>query len=67
MVNCGVGHRCSFDLTLLWLWNRPAATAPVCVALKREKKDDSTDHGISSMEITCNLRKAVCGVPVVAQ
>ena len=27
-VSCGVGHRCGLDLTLLWLWCRPAATAP---------------------------------------
>ena len=46
-VSCGVGHRCSLDLVLLW--RRPAATAPIrrltwelpCamhVALKRLKK-----------------------------
>ena len=26
-VSCGVGHRCDSDLTLLWLWYRPEATA----------------------------------------
>ena len=26
-VSCGIGHRCGSDLTLLWLWHRPAATA----------------------------------------
>ena len=26
---CGVGHRCSADLELLWLWHRLAATAPI--------------------------------------
>ena len=26
-MNCGVGHRHSLDLVLLWLWRRPAATA----------------------------------------
>ena len=25
----GVGRRCSSDLALLWLWHRPAATAPI--------------------------------------
>ena len=25
-MSCGVGHRCSSDLALLWLWHRPAAT-----------------------------------------
>ena len=24
-----VGHRCGLDLVLLWLWPRPAATAPI--------------------------------------
>ena len=26
-MSCDVGHRCSLDPTLLWLWCRPAATA----------------------------------------
>ena len=26
--SCGVGHRGGSDLTLLWLWCRPVATAP---------------------------------------
>ena len=45
----GVGHRCSLDLPLLWLWHRPAAVAPIRplawelpyaagVALKGKKK-----------------------------
>ena len=25
----GVGHRCSLDPALLWLWGRPATAAPV--------------------------------------
>ena len=48
-MSCGVGHRGSSDLVLLWLWHRPAATAlirPLAfeppyatgVALKRQKK-----------------------------
>ena len=28
-VNCGVGSRCGSDPVLLWLWCRPAATAPI--------------------------------------
>ena len=47
-VSCGVGRRHSSDLTLLWLWCRLAATAPIGplpwelpyaagVALKRQK------------------------------
>ena len=47
-MRCGVGRRCSLDPTLLWLWHRLAATAPigplawepaydVGAALKRQK------------------------------
>ena len=28
-VTCGVGCRCNSDLTLLWLWYRPAPAAPI--------------------------------------
>ena len=28
-VNCGVGRRCGWDLALLWLWRRLAATVPI--------------------------------------
>ena len=27
--SCGVGCICGLDLALLWLWHRPAATAPI--------------------------------------
>ena len=48
-MSCGVGRRCSSDLAFLWLWCRPAATAPILplawelpyamgAALKRQKK-----------------------------
>ena len=48
-MSCHVGHRHGSDLVLLWLWCKPAATAPIrpldweppCVesaALKRQKK-----------------------------
>ena len=48
-MSCGIGHRGSSDLEFLWLWHRPAATAPVGplawehpyaagMALKRQKK-----------------------------
>ena len=47
-MTCGVGHRCSLDPTLLWVWCTPAAAAPiqplawelpyvVSAALKRQK------------------------------
>ena len=28
-MSCGVGGRCGSDPVLLWLWRRPAATAPI--------------------------------------
>ena len=28
-LSCGVGCRCTSDPALLWLWHRPAATAPI--------------------------------------
>ena len=28
-VSCGVGHRCSLDLEIPWLWHRPAAITPI--------------------------------------
>ena len=28
-MSCGVVCRCGSDLVLLWLWHRPAATAPI--------------------------------------
>ena len=28
-MSCGVGHRRSSDLVLLWLWCRPAAATPI--------------------------------------
>jgi len=48
-VSCGVGHRGSSGPELLWLWHRPAATAPTGplaweptyatgAALKRQKQ-----------------------------
>ena len=48
-MSCGVGCRCGSYLALLWLWHRPAATAPIeplawepphamGVALERQKE-----------------------------
>ena len=28
-MSCSTGHRCSSDPTLLWLWQWPAAAAPI--------------------------------------
>ena len=54
-VSCGVGHRHSSDLALLWLWCRPEATAPirtlawefpyaVDAALKRQKNKNKKER-----------------------
>ena len=62
-MSCGVGCRRSSDPTLLWLWRRPAATAPirplaweppyaVGVALemaKRQKKKENQEKGIGDL------------------
>ena len=56
-MSCGVGRRCDSDLVLLWLWPRPAATAPigplaweppyaVGAALKRQKTDRQKERKI---------------------
>ena len=50
-VSCGVGGRIGPDPTLLWLWRRLAATAPLAweppytavVALKKTKKKKKSD------------------------
>ena len=54
-MSCGVGHRRSLDPALLWLWRRPAATAPirplaweppyaVGVALEKAKRQKQTNN-----------------------
>ena len=56
-MSCGVVHRCGLDLTLLWLWCRPAATAlirPLAwespyaadVALKRQQQQQQQQQNI---------------------
>ena len=54
-MSCGVGHRHGSDPTLLWLWCKPAATAPCAplaweisyaegAALKKQKKKQLFGH-----------------------
>ena len=49
-MSCGVGHRLGSDPIVMWLWYRPAATAPIrplswepphamVVALKKRQKN----------------------------
>ena len=62
-MSCGMGQRCSSDPTLLWLWCRPAAIAPiqplaweptytVGVAPKKQKKKKERNSG----ELSYNLK-----------
>ena len=45
-MSCGIGRRCGSDPSLLWLWGRPAAVAPIrplawelpCATLKKKKQ-----------------------------
>ena len=59
-MGCSVGCRCGSDPALLWLWCRPAATAPIgplaweppCAvgsALKRQKTNCESLHCISTI------------------
>ena len=59
-MGCGVGHRCGSDLMLLYLWHRPAATAPVeplaweppyamIAALKKDQKKKKWKLGHGGM------------------
>ena len=56
-MSCGVGRRRSLELVLLWLWRRPAATAPILLAwepphaagavLKRQKTKNNNNNASS--------------------
>ena len=63
-MSCGVGHRRSSDPSLLWLWLRPAAVAPieplawnlpyaVGVALKSKKTNKQTKKPTVIRKDTC--------------
>ena len=52
-MSCGVGLKCGSDLVLLWLWCRPAGTAPIRrlawespygVGALKKKKDKISHH-----------------------
>ena len=60
-VSCGAGCRHGLDLVLLWLWSRPAATAPIKLlaweppyatgaALEKTKKRKKGGNGIHYIE-----------------
>ena len=55
-MSCGVGHRCSSDPMMLWLWNRavirPLAWEPLYATdaalekTKRQKKNSEINFGV---------------------
>ena len=71
-VSCGVGHRHSLDLALLWLWYRPAAVAlirpltwePPCAAGVALKKIENIKKKRQKKEEVClkHYRKDCCKV-----
>ena len=66
-MSCGVGQRFRSDLALLWLWCRPADTAPIRpvvwespyasgAALKRERKREREKERISMFKVKLKFR-----------
>ena len=66
-MSCDVGRRHGLDLALLWLWSRPAATAPISplaweppyaagAALEKTKRlrIKSSHHGLMELNTTSN-------------
>ena len=66
-MSCGIGHKYGSDSTLLWLWYRPGATAPIQplaweppyasgAAIKKKKKKKkitcSSHHGSAETNLT---------------
>ena len=59
-VSCGVGHRHGSDMALLWLWRRPAATAPIrplawellyaVAAALKSKQTNQKPHNVLSIK-----------------
>ena len=60
-MSCGVGHRLSSDPTLLWLWHRLAAVAPILPlswrlpyaadVLKKQKKKKKKSSSILNLTL----------------
>ena len=70
-MSCGVGHRGSLDLALLWLWCRPAAVAPIRplaweppyasgTALKKTKDKNNHHHHHFSVKLVKNQLILLC-------
>ena len=64
-MSCGIGHKCYSDPTLLWLWCRPAAAAPIrplawellyasgvpLKSKKKKKKERKEEREIEGMKL----------------
>ena len=70
----GIGHRCGSDPELLWLWCRPAATAPIQplaweppyamrMALKRQEIKYGTNEPIYTTETNSQTWRADLRLP----
>ena len=81
-MSCGVGGRSSLDPMLLWLWCRPAATAPIStlaweppfaagVALEKTKRENiymfrSSHYGSKEMDLI-SIHEDVFSIPGLDQ
>ena len=72
-MGCSAGHRCGWDLVFLWLWHRPAATAPIGpqaweppyatdMALKRQKTNKETTQGKIYQKSSTKTVFDYCGI-----
>jgi len=69
-MSCGVGHRCSLDPALLWLWCRPAVVAltwPLGTSTcrkwgseKQKKKKKRSPYMCLSLPLSCPLGICFC-------
>ena len=63
-MSCGVGHRRSSDLVLLWLWRRPVTTAPIRPLAWEPPYAVGAAQEVAKRK---KKKKCCCGFPVMAQ
>ena len=61
--SCDVGHRCSLDPELIWLWCRPPAAALIPYAMGEAVKRKKEKKPCTMFDVS----KIIPGVPIVAQ
>ena len=75
-MSCGISRRHGLDLRLLWLWHRPAATAPIGplgweplyatgTALKRQKKSQEKKKKKKKLPLSVFGKEALAGLKVM--